>query len=34
VSFDHRVVDGALGSAFLSDVGAAFADPLRMLAWS
>jgi 2-oxoisovalerate dehydrogenase E2 component (dihydrolipoyl transacylase) len=33
LSFDHRIVDGALGSAFLADVGAGFADPLRMLAW-
>jgi 2-oxoisovalerate dehydrogenase E2 component (dihydrolipoyl transacylase) len=34
VSFDHRIVDGDLGSAFLSDVGAMLTDPLRMLAWS
>jgi pyruvate dehydrogenase E2 component (dihydrolipoamide acetyltransferase) len=34
LSFDHRMVDGALGSAVLTDVAAAFADPLRMLAWS
>jgi 2-oxoisovalerate dehydrogenase E2 component (dihydrolipoyl transacylase) len=34
LSFDHRIVDGELGSAVLRDVGAMLADPLRMLAWS
>jgi 2-oxoisovalerate dehydrogenase E2 component (dihydrolipoyl transacylase) len=34
LSFDHRVVDGELGSAALRDVGAMLSDPLRMLAWS
>ncbi|MGW0485561.1 dihydrolipoamide acetyltransferase family protein [Nonomuraea sp. NPDC003214] len=34
LSFDHRVVDGELGSLFLRDVGAMLEDPLRMLAWS
>jgi 2-oxoisovalerate dehydrogenase E2 component (dihydrolipoyl transacylase) len=34
MSFDHRVVDGDLGSAVLRDVGAMLTDPLRMLAWS
>jgi 2-oxoisovalerate dehydrogenase E2 component (dihydrolipoyl transacylase) len=34
LSFDHRIVDGALGSAVLADVGAMLADPVRMLAWS
>ena len=34
LSFDHRIVDGDLGSAFLRDVGAMLTDPLRMLAWS
>jgi pyruvate dehydrogenase E2 component (dihydrolipoamide acetyltransferase) len=34
LSFDHRVVDGELGSAALRDVGAMLEDPLRMLAWS
>ncbi|MFI6704799.1 dihydrolipoamide acetyltransferase family protein [Nonomuraea sp. NPDC050478] len=34
VSFDHRVVDGELGSLFLRDVGAMLEDPLHMLAWS
>ncbi|MGS2647402.1 dihydrolipoamide acetyltransferase family protein [Streptosporangium sp. G12] len=33
LSFDHRVVDGELGSLFLRDVGAMLEDPLRMLAW-
>ncbi|MBG0814707.1 dihydrolipoamide acetyltransferase family protein [Planomonospora sp. ID82291] len=33
LSFDHRVVDGELGSLFLRDVGAMLQDPLRMLAW-
>ncbi|MGW3352339.1 dihydrolipoamide acetyltransferase family protein [Nonomuraea rubra] len=34
LSFDHRIVDGELGSLFLADVGAMLEDPLRMLAWS
>ncbi len=34
LSFDHRIVDGDVGSAFLSDVGAMLEDPLRMLAWA
>jgi pyruvate dehydrogenase E2 component (dihydrolipoamide acetyltransferase) len=34
LSFDHRIVDGDLGSAFLRDVGAMLEDPVRMLAWS
>src|SRR5487761_1364628 len=34
LSFDHRIVDGDLGSIVLSEVGAMLADPLRMLAWS
>jgi 2-oxoisovalerate dehydrogenase E2 component (dihydrolipoyl transacylase) len=33
LSFDHRIVDGDLGSAFLRDVGAMLADPITMLAW-
>jgi 2-oxoisovalerate dehydrogenase E2 component (dihydrolipoyl transacylase) len=32
LSFDHRIVDGDLGSTVLSEVGAMMADPLRMLA--
>jgi 2-oxoisovalerate dehydrogenase E2 component (dihydrolipoyl transacylase) len=34
LSFDHRIVDGDLGSAVLRDVGAMLTDPVRMLAWS
>ncbi|WP_336214668.1 dihydrolipoamide acetyltransferase family protein [Nonomuraea sp. LPB2021202275-12-8] len=34
LSFDHRIVDGELGSLFLRDVGAMLEDPLRVLAWS
>ncbi|MEV4111881.1 dihydrolipoamide acetyltransferase family protein [Nonomuraea sp. NPDC049695] len=34
LSFDHRIVDGELGSMFLRDVGAMLEDPLRVLAWS
>jgi 2-oxoisovalerate dehydrogenase E2 component (dihydrolipoyl transacylase) len=34
LSFDHRIVDGELGSAVLRDIGAMLADPVRMLAWS
>ena len=32
LSFDHRLVDGELGSRFLSDVGAMLADPGMVLA--
>ena len=34
LSFDHRIVDGDLGSAVLRDIGAMLEDPLRMLAWA
>jgi 2-oxoisovalerate dehydrogenase E2 component (dihydrolipoyl transacylase) len=34
LSFDHRIVDGELGSAVLRDVGGMLEDPMRMLAWS
>jgi 2-oxoisovalerate dehydrogenase E2 component (dihydrolipoyl transacylase) len=34
LSFDHRIIDGELGSAVLRDVGAMLEDPLRILAWS
>jgi 2-oxoisovalerate dehydrogenase E2 component (dihydrolipoyl transacylase) len=34
LSFDHRVVDGELGSSVLRDLGAMLEDPMRMLAWS
>jgi 2-oxoisovalerate dehydrogenase E2 component (dihydrolipoyl transacylase) len=33
LSFDHRIVDGELGSAVLREVGAMLEDPVRMLAW-
>jgi len=33
LSFDHRIVDGELGSAVLRDIGSMLEDPLRMLAW-
>jgi 2-oxoisovalerate dehydrogenase E2 component (dihydrolipoyl transacylase) len=35
LSFDHRIVDGELGSKFLRDIGAFLTDPeATMLAWS
>jgi pyruvate dehydrogenase E2 component (dihydrolipoamide acetyltransferase) len=34
LSFDHRIVDGELGSAVLRDVGQMLEDPVRMLAWA
>jgi 2-oxoisovalerate dehydrogenase E2 component (dihydrolipoyl transacylase) len=34
LSFDHRVVDGQLGSEVLSDVARMMADPSLMLAWA
>ncbi len=34
LSFDHRIIDGQLGSAVLRDVGSMLEDPMRMLAWS
>jgi 2-oxoisovalerate dehydrogenase E2 component (dihydrolipoyl transacylase) len=34
LSFDHRIVDGELGSAVLRDVGSMMEDPVRLLAWS
>ena len=33
LSFDHRVVDGELGSRFLSDIAAAVSDPGITLVW-
>jgi pyruvate dehydrogenase E2 component (dihydrolipoamide acetyltransferase) len=33
LSFDHRIVDGDLGSAVLRDVAAMLTDPVRMIAW-
>lgn len=32
VSFDHRLVDGAQGSAFLAEIGRILADPLELIA--
>jgi pyruvate dehydrogenase E2 component (dihydrolipoamide acetyltransferase) len=34
LSFDHRMVDGELGSAVLADVAAMLTDPTVLLAWS
>lgn len=35
LSFDHRIIDGELGSAFLRDIGAFLTDPEAMLlAWT
>ena len=34
LSFDHRIVDGELGSAVLRDLGQMLEDPIRMLAWA
>jgi pyruvate dehydrogenase E2 component (dihydrolipoamide acetyltransferase) len=33
VSFDHRLIDGELGSRFLSDLASIMADPSRGLVW-
>jgi 2-oxoisovalerate dehydrogenase E2 component (dihydrolipoyl transacylase) len=33
LSFDHRIIDGQLGSEFLADVAAVLSDPTRALAW-
>ncbi len=34
LSFDHRLVDGELGSRYLADVAAILADPSRALVWA
>jgi 2-oxoisovalerate dehydrogenase E2 component (dihydrolipoyl transacylase) len=34
LSFDHRIVDGQLGSQFLADVAAILNDPALLVAWS
>ena len=34
LSFDHRLVDGELGSRFLADLAAVLEDPSRALVWS
>jgi pyruvate dehydrogenase E2 component (dihydrolipoamide acetyltransferase) len=33
VSFDHRLIDGELGSRFLADLAAIMEDPARALVW-
>jgi 2-oxoisovalerate dehydrogenase E2 component (dihydrolipoyl transacylase) len=33
LSFDHRLIDGEVGSYILRDIGAMLEDPLTMLAW-
>jgi 2-oxoisovalerate dehydrogenase E2 component (dihydrolipoyl transacylase) len=33
LSFDHRIVDGQLGSQFLADVGRVLSDPVTALVW-
>ncbi len=34
LSFDHRIVDGQLGSEFLSDLAALLAEPALFVAWN
>jgi pyruvate dehydrogenase E2 component (dihydrolipoamide acetyltransferase) len=34
LSFDHRIVDGQLGSEFLSDIATLLTDPAQALIWS
>ncbi|MFN2625601.1 MAG: dihydrolipoamide acetyltransferase family protein [Mycobacteriales bacterium] len=34
LSFDHRIVDGQLGSQFLADIAKMLADPAALIAWS
>jgi 2-oxoisovalerate dehydrogenase E2 component (dihydrolipoyl transacylase) len=34
VSFDHRLIDGELGSMFLADLAALLEDPARALVWA
>jgi len=34
LSFDHRLVDGELGSRVLADVAAVLGDPTKALVWS
>jgi len=33
LSFDHRIVDGQLGSQFIADVAALLAEPTLFVAW-
>jgi pyruvate dehydrogenase E2 component (dihydrolipoamide acetyltransferase) len=34
LSFDHRIVDGQLGSEFLADLAGMLADPWQLVTWS
>jgi pyruvate dehydrogenase E2 component (dihydrolipoamide acetyltransferase) len=34
LSFDHRLVDGQLGSQFLADVGRVLSEPATALVWA
>ena len=34
LSFDHRLVDGELGSRFLADIAAVLEDPGQALVWA
>jgi 2-oxoisovalerate dehydrogenase E2 component (dihydrolipoyl transacylase) len=34
LSFDHRIVDGQLGSEFLSDLAGMLADPWQLVSWT
>jgi pyruvate dehydrogenase E2 component (dihydrolipoamide acetyltransferase) len=34
LSFDHRIIDGQLGSEFLSDIAAVLSDPATAFVWS
>ncbi|MFE3825993.1 dihydrolipoamide acetyltransferase family protein [Streptomyces sp. NPDC059092] len=34
LSFDHRLIDGALGSMFLADIGAVLEQPKRLITWA
>ncbi|MEV7090235.1 dihydrolipoamide acetyltransferase family protein [Streptomyces sp. NPDC093085] len=34
LSFDHRLIDGALGSMFLADVGEILEQPKRLITWA
>ncbi|MFE7552419.1 2-oxo acid dehydrogenase subunit E2, partial [Streptomyces gardneri] len=33
-SFDHRLVDGELGSTFLADIAAVLEQPKRLITWA
>jgi pyruvate dehydrogenase E2 component (dihydrolipoamide acetyltransferase) len=34
LSFDHRIVDGQLGSEFLRDLAGMLADPWQLVTWA